>query len=85
MFFSLSPSRQTPWQKEQSVSAFDLNRHSEQAERFREKIGLQFYLKLKGFTDTDVSEGLGLFNHLFRVSEGAEMRYYAAVGRKCFR
>lgn len=41
--------------------------------------------KRKGFTDTDISEGLGLFNCLLRVSECAEMRYYAAVGHECFR
>jgi len=36
------------------------------------------------FQTLGISEGLRLCNHLFRVSEGAEMRYYAAVGRECF-
>lgn len=40
--------------------------------------------KTKGFPDSDISEDLGLFNNLLRVSGGAELRCYAAVWHECF-
>lgn len=49
MFFSLSISRQKDLQKAQSISVFDLNRHSEQAEHFRERISPYFCLKQRDF------------------------------------
>lgn len=73
-FFSLSLSGQTALQKEEYICIWF-------KQAFRTSWAFQgndwslVSFKTKGFPNSNISEGLGLFNHLLRVSEGVEMRY----------